>query len=160
MIYLFYFLVVVSTFALMELITWATHKYVMHGFLWVLHKDHHVPHDKLLEHNDWFAVIFAVPSILLFYLGHHFANGWLTSVALGILLYGIAYFIVHDIIIHQRIKLFTHSKSQYVRAIRWAHSRHHTKDGPGKGESFGFLWVEKKYRDKIKQDDALAESGF
>ena len=25
----------------MEFMAWFTHKYIMHGFLWVLHKDHH-----------------------------------------------------------------------------------------------------------------------
>ncbi|HCY45426.1 MAG TPA: carotene hydroxylase, partial [Flavobacteriales bacterium] len=25
----------------MEGITWCTHKFVMHGFLWYLHEDHH-----------------------------------------------------------------------------------------------------------------------
>jgi beta-carotene 3-hydroxylase len=38
-----------------------THKYVMHGFLWSLHKDHHIRDGRKLEKNDWFAVIFAVP---------------------------------------------------------------------------------------------------
>ena len=32
-----YILVLVGTFVVMEGITWLTHKYVMHGFLWYLH---------------------------------------------------------------------------------------------------------------------------
>ncbi|KKX47766.1 hypothetical protein L950_0224770 [Sphingobacterium sp. IITKGP-BTPF85] len=28
-------------FVLMEGATWIIHKYIMHGFLWGLHKDHH-----------------------------------------------------------------------------------------------------------------------
>jgi len=30
----------------MEYVAWFTHKYVMHGFLWVLHEDHHRPRDR------------------------------------------------------------------------------------------------------------------
>ncbi|MDG2274630.1 MAG: carotene hydroxylase, partial [Flavobacteriaceae bacterium] len=36
----------------MEGITWCTHKFVMHGFLWYLHEDHHQPKYKnLFEKN-------------------------------------------------------------------------------------------------------------
>ena len=36
------FLIVITTFIFMEFVAWSVHKYVMHGFLWSLHKDHHV----------------------------------------------------------------------------------------------------------------------
>lgn len=35
------FLITLVTFILMEGATWIIHKYVMHGFLWFLHRDHH-----------------------------------------------------------------------------------------------------------------------
>ncbi|WP_236978013.1 sterol desaturase family protein [Membranihabitans maritimus] len=143
----------------MEGITWLTHKYVMHGFLWVLHKDHHQPHDHDLEKNDLFAIIFAVPCITLFYFGTFHDNPWLTCIAIGVFLYGIAYFLVHDVVIHQRIKWWTHSKNKYVRAMRWAHKMHHKHLGKEDGESFGFLWVERKYRDKIKKDESIRRAG-
>lgn len=142
------------TFCLMEAITWFTHRYVMHGFLWFLHRDHHQPSKGVWELNDAFSIIFAIPSIALFYYGTRMeANVWMVYVATGILLYGFAYFFVHDIIIHQRVKWLTRSKNRYVRALRWAHKMHHKHLGPSPGESFGFLWVEKKYKDKIQQDD-------
>ena len=43
MIILFYILISIVTYGIMEGITWFVHKYVMHGFLWVLHEDHHQP---------------------------------------------------------------------------------------------------------------------
>lgn len=46
MIFLF---VMLLTFIVMEGITWLTHRYVMHGFLWVLHEDHHQPTGHILE---------------------------------------------------------------------------------------------------------------
>lgn len=36
-----YILIVLVTYITMECITWLTHKFVMHGFLWYLHEDHH-----------------------------------------------------------------------------------------------------------------------
>lgn len=151
-------LLAVIVFCLMEVITWLTHRYVMHGFLWVLHKDHHQPKGGFWELNDWFSIIFAVPCILLFYFGTQTNQTWMVYVAIGILLYGFAYFFVHDIIIHQRVKWLSRSKNRYVRALRWAHKMHHKHLEADHGESFGFLWVEKKYMDKIKSDDAKQRS--
>ena len=46
--------IVAATFFLMEGVAWATHKYVMHGFLWHLHSDHHKKdHYGLLERNEY-----------------------------------------------------------------------------------------------------------
>ena len=62
--------IVLGTFILMEGITWCTHKYIMHGFLWYLHEDHHQPKYKnLFEKNDLFFVIFALPSSMSIYFG-------------------------------------------------------------------------------------------
>ena len=64
-----YILVLLATFIIMEGITWLTHRYVMHGFLWWLHKDHHQPEPGFFEKNDSFFVIFAIPSMLLIGVG-------------------------------------------------------------------------------------------
>ncbi len=114
----------------MEGVTWLTHKYIMHGLLWRLHKDHHQPQPGFFEKNDSFFLIFAVPS-------------WLS-----IALYGLAYFLVHDVIIHQRFKWFSRSNNRYIKSIRLAHKMHHKHLGRLHGESFGLLWVAKKYRVK------------
>ena len=64
------FLIVLGTFIAMEFVSWATHKYIMHGFLWSLHKDHHqVDHKKKTQKNDLFFLIFACPSIACIYIG-------------------------------------------------------------------------------------------
>jgi len=55
----------------MELVAWATHKYLMHGLLWKLHKDHHVvDKNNKFQKNDFFFLIFAIPSIILIYIGY------------------------------------------------------------------------------------------
>jgi beta-carotene 3-hydroxylase len=80
---------------------------------------------------------------------------WMQSIGFGVMAYGFAYFLVHDVIIHQRFKWFTRSNNSYVRAIRWAHKMHHKHLDRHQGESFGMLYVAKKYWDKIRRDKKL-----
>ena len=144
--YFSFFIVTLTTFLCMEIVTWLTHKFVMHGFLWYLHEDHHQPkYQTFFEKNDWFFVIFAIPSILLFFFGIRPTLNYLFFIGLGILLYGMAYFFIHEIIIHQRIKLFTRTKIKYFVGLRKAHKIHHKHLGKEEGECFGMLYVPKKY---------------
>lgn len=130
----------------MEAATWAIHKYVMHGFLWILHRDHHDhSHTGDFERNDLFFVIFALPTIALLYLGVQEELNVLFFIGLGIFLYGMAYFFVHDIFIHQRIKFLRNTQNPYLLAIRRAHKQHHKHIGKAEGECFGFLCVPLKY---------------
>ncbi|WP_245975247.1 sterol desaturase family protein [Deminuibacter soli] len=140
----------------MEGITWLTHKYVMHGFLWHLHEDHHKKGPGFVEKNDAFFVIFAIPSWLSIMLGSIYQVWWVVSIGAGVAMYGLAYFIVHEVIIHQRIKWFSRSNSRYIRAIRWAHKMHHKHLDKEEGESFGMLIVARKYWNKVKRDEQIA----
>lgn len=134
------------TFLVMEGITWCTHKFVMHGFLWYLHEDHHQPkYQGVFEKNDAFFAIFAVPSILLFYFGIEPVLNFKFFIGLGILFYGIAYFLIHDVLIHQRFKWFDNIKNPYLIGLRKAHKVHHKHLGKEDGECFGMLNVPKKY---------------
>jgi beta-carotene 3-hydroxylase len=140
-------IIVGITFVMMEGVAWATHKYVMHGFLWNLHRDHHKKdHYGFLERNDTFFLIFAVPSMVLFIVGtlKGLHTPWLW-IGLGILLYGIAYFLVHEVFIHQRIKWLRGSRSAYFAGLRRAHKVHHKHLDKEDGECFGMLWVPMKY---------------
>ncbi len=144
--------ITLGTFLMMEGITWCTHKYVMHGFGWFLHEDHHQPgYPHVFEKNDAFFVVFAIPSILLFYFGVHPQLNILFFIGLGILLYGIAYFLIHDVLIHQRFSWFKHTNNWYFRALRKAHKIHHKKLGKQEGECFGMLLVPKKYFKEYKK---------
>src|SRR3954465_14478133 len=158
MTWLLFILVLLSTFLVMEGITWLTHRYVMHGILWHLHTDHHQKEPGFFEKNDWFFVIFAVPSICLIGYGTYHPVWWMQAIGFGIMLYGAAYFLVHDVIIHQRFKWFSRSSSTYVRAIRWAHKMHHKHLDKQEGESFGMLMVHKKYCEKVRRDRKLIEA--
>ncbi len=138
-------IIFLGTFSIMEFMAWFTHKYVMHGFLWSLHSDHHhKDHDSWFERNDAFFIFYAVVSMSLFYAG---ASGWWYGYALGfgILAYGIAYFFVHDIFIHQRFKFFRNANNWYAKGVRRAHKMHHKHLGKQDGECFGMLFVPFKY---------------
>ena len=134
------------TFLIMEGVTWCTHKYVMHGFLWYLHEDHHQPkYSSVFEKNDMFFVIFAIPSITLFYFGAVPELNYLFFIGLGILFYGMAYFLVHDVFIHRRFDWFRNTNSKYLQALRKGHKVHHKHLGKEDGECFGMLYVPWKY---------------
>ena len=135
-------MLVVVAFIGMEGIAWFTHKYVMHGLLWKLHKDHHKKETPgLLERNDYFFLIFALPGIAGLFFGMQYNYNFLFWIGLGITLYGLAYFLVHDVFIHQRLKFFRNSDNKYLKAIRRAHKTHHKHLGKEDGECFGMLWV-------------------
>ena len=143
---LIYIAITLVTFLLMECVTWLTHKFVMHGFMWYFHEDHHQPkYPDTFERNDIFFIIFAAPSILLFYFGTRGALNYMFFIGLGILLYGIAYFLVHDVLIHQRFKWFKKTKNKYLVGLRKAHKTHHKHLGKEDGECFGMLYVPFKY---------------
>lgn len=145
-------LVVFLTFWVMEFVAWATHKFVMHGFLWYLHEDHHVKEPGFFEKNDAFFLIFAIPSWLCIMLGMMNQSTLSVSIGAGIAVYGFAYFLVHEVFIHQRLKWFRNSNNLYLRAVRRAHKMHHKHLGKHHGESFGMLIVHPRYiREELKR---------
>jgi len=145
-------LTVMATYIFMEFVAWSAHKFVMHGFLWNLHRDHHQKNlNQKYEKNDWFFLMFATPSFLLMYFGFEASEiNFMFWVGIGIALYGITYVFVHDVFIHQRIKIFRNTNSHYFLAMRRAHKMHHKHLGKVNGEAFGFLWVPQKYRNNYK----------
>jgi beta-carotene 3-hydroxylase len=141
--------IVVATFLFWEFVAWFTHKYIMHGVLWIWHKSHHTVHDHTLEKNDWFAVVFSLPSIALFYYFSQVEyNVYGLAVGLGILCYGIFYVVFHDIIVHQRIRWRPEKRSRYLQRMIQAHYVHHSKHTKDGCEAFGFLIAPKKYEPK------------
>jgi beta-carotene 3-hydroxylase len=132
---------VIAAFLFMEFIAWFSHKYIMHGFLWVLHKDHHIPHDNKLEKNDWFAFMFAIPAIVLIYFGFE-SFDYRFYLGIGITLYGLSYFLFHDVMVHQRLPILKGEKNWYWKATISAHKDHHTK---GTQRNYGFLLAPFKY---------------
>ncbi|MDX1685989.1 MAG: sterol desaturase family protein [Saprospiraceae bacterium] len=147
-------LLVIGAYVFMEFMAWFTHKYIMHGILWDWHEDHHLPEHKkqgFFERNDRFFLVFAVPSATCFILGSFIENYFfLVFIGLGILLYGVTYFLIHDVYIHRRFSWFKHLDNPYSRAILKAHGAHHAKETKEDCESFGLLVVHPKFF-KIKR---------
>lgn len=145
MAWLLPFLIVLATIAAMEGVAWASHKYIMHGFGWAWHRDHHEPHDKVLETNDLFGLVGAAMSIAMFAAGSRWvmgADAWwpATWIGLGILGYGIIYTLVHDGLVHQRYFRWV-PRSGYAKRIVQAHKLHHATVGKEGGVSFGFVFA-------------------
>lgn len=140
MAYLVPILITLGTFLLMEFGAYAAHRWIMHGFGWDWHKSHHEEHDDTFEKNDLYAVCFAVISIALFALGSTYVPV-LWWVALGILFYGIFYFIFHDGLVHHRWLFKNPPRNGYLKRLYQAHRLHHATDGKDGAVSFGFLYA-------------------
>ena len=145
---LMFILVLIASYFFMEFVAWFAHKYVMHGWGWFLHADHHSrspqQSDAFFEKNDSFFVIFAIPAMLGYILGSIYSIPLLIAAAIGITLYGATYFLIHDVLFHQRIKLRIRGNA-YFRALRRAHGMHHVHYSKEEGECFGLLIFPAKY---------------
>ena len=135
-------IILVATVAFMEGFAYAMHRWVMHGFMWALHESHHRPRTGWFEANDWFAVIFALPSILLIFIGTQLdASPAFAWVGAGVAAYGMIYFFFHDVIVHRRLKHGWRPTSAYMRRIVQAHRLHHAAETRDGTVSFGFLYA-------------------
>ena len=136
-------LIITATVLAMEFVAWSSHKYIMHGFGWGWHRDHHEPHDNFFEKNDLYAVLGAAISISFFCLGSPVIVGaaaWWPAIfiGIGVLVYGIIYTAIHDGLIHQRWFRWV-PKRGYAKRLVQAHKLHHATIGKAGGVSFGFI---------------------
>lgn len=135
-----------ATFFGMEFAAWALHRYVMHGFLWWLHEDHHViDKNKWWQLNDAFAIFFAVPSFFSILFSAIYRIPTLGAFGFGIMAYGIAYFFVHEIIIHRRLNIKGLNKGWYINGVKRAHHVHHSVRSKHGAKNFGMLIVPLAY---------------
>ncbi|MBK7284345.1 MAG: sterol desaturase family protein [Sphingomonadales bacterium] len=151
-----------TTIIAMEGVAYVAHRWVMHGPGWFLHASHHRARVGRWEANDLYALIFAIPSILLFWWGIGLGNGALYAWAGGgIAAYGAIYFGFHDVIVHKRIHHRYIPASNYMKRIIQAHRLHHVIETREGTVSFGFLWAPKpealKAELKLRGKDGLRE---
>jgi beta-carotene 3-hydroxylase len=136
---------VLASVVAMEFIAWGSHKYIMHGWGWGWHRDHHEPHDNALEKNDLYGIVGAVTSMSMFAIGSPLVLGqhaWEpgTWVGLGVMLYGVIYTLIHDGLVHQRYFKYV-PRSGYAKRLVQAHKLHHATVGREGGVSFGFVFA-------------------
>ena len=139
---IFSILIVLSTIIAMECLSWFIHKFLFHGPLWFMHQSHHKKSHSFLEWNDLFALLFATLSLYLMYVDRKYF-GYRFFIGLGITLYGLIYFIIHDWFVHRRFKTFKSNNSS-LKAVRKAHKIHHKNQGKEQGKAFGLLFVNRK----------------
>jgi beta-carotene 3-hydroxylase len=122
-----------GAFALMEVVSYVTHRWVMHGFGMGWHRSHHAPPTGRIERNDRYPLCFSALGFTLFLLA---ATGWpaLGWVAAGVTTYGVAYLFVHEVYIHRRLAVPL-PRVRYLEWLRAAHRDHHL----GRGEPYGML---------------------
>ena len=123
----------------MEIFAWWAHKYVMHGWGWAWHRDHHEPHDNALEKNDLYAVTFGTIVFAMFAIGYVYSD-LLWWIAFGITCYGLIYTIIHGGLVHQRLFRWV-PKRGYAKRLVQAHKLHHATVGKEGGVSFGFVFA-------------------
>lgn len=131
----------------MEIISYLVHRFIFHGVLWEIHRSHHEPTHGMFELNDLFSLFFATVSVYLMYHGSVApleSTGF--AVGTGIAVYGILYFVIHDLFAHKRFMPFK-SDSYIMRLIRYAHQRHHQSIDKDGQEPYGlFLFPYDKYQ--------------
>ena len=126
---------VAVSFVAMEAVSYATHRWVMHGFGMAWHRSHHLPDRGGWERNDLFPLAFSALGVLGFALASYGpAVRPLFWIATGVTLYGAAYAYVHDVFIHQRLRLPV-PRLRYLGWLREAHRVHHLFGG----EPYGML---------------------
>lgn len=132
--------VVVLTVVAMEFVAYAVHRYIMHGWGWGWHRSHHEERKGWFEVNDLYGLVFAGLSLLFFtYLATLFPI--LYWVGVGMAVYGLLYFFVHDGLVHRRFPFAGSPRGGYLKRLVQAHRLHHAvKDREG-AVSFGFLYA-------------------
>jgi beta-carotene 3-hydroxylase len=123
--------VLVGSFVVMEPLTAATHRWVMHGVGEWFHRSHHQPGRKVRwERNDWFPVAFATIVVSGMWVGFN-RDGFvgLVPAAIGVTLYGAVYALVHDGYIHRRIDPFGERRNAYLDHVAESHRIHHLYNG-------------------------------
>jgi beta-carotene 3-hydroxylase len=136
-----FWIALVCTVGATESVAWFTHRYLLHGPMWFLHRSHHTPQRSFWEWNDLFILVYAVPSAVCVYIGLDSQNVWLTGLGFGIATYGVLYFLVHDVLIHRRVRVWRQPFGWYFRALVRGHKVHHKQLGRDHSRVFGFLWV-------------------
>ena len=141
-------------FVLMEPVSYASHRWVMHGIGWALHRSHHrrrtvVSWRDRFEANDWFPVVFAAFTVGVMAMGTGVRSAHLlVPVAVGVTAYGAAYGFVHDCYIHGRIGALPVLRP--LERLRAAHALHHRYGG----EPYGMLCpvVPRELRERAGSD--------
>lgn len=108
------------------------HGVVWHGPLAFVHRSHHTKRAGTFEWNDALSTLHAPPAIALILFGCRGPEGPLREVlfgvGLGMTLFGMAYVVVHDGFVHERLPITWLARFRYFRTLRACHRAHHRGD--------------------------------
>jgi beta-carotene 3-hydroxylase len=142
-----YVITAIISFFFMEIVAWFTHKYIMHGFGWYLHRDHHIKEEKksFFEKNDVYVFIYVVPAVVLIVTGLSNHNFVPVSIGIGFTLYGLTYFLIHEVVIHKRFRFNREIRNKYLSALIRAHEAHHVPNNRSDFRCFGLLIFPRRF---------------
>ena len=150
--------IALAAFVLMEPITAATHRWVMHGIGEFLHRSHHQRTLTRLERNDWYPVMFAATVNVGFLAGFNWNGfGTLVPIGIGVTAYGAAYALVHDVYIHGRLGWFDGQQIQVFERLAEAHRVHHLYNAAPYGMLFPMVPSELRERASRTERNPLAK---
>lgn len=121
--------VAATTAVLMELWASLLHGRVWHGPLWAVHRSHHRRSTGGLEANDALSILHVPIAIALIVYGSLAGPGLAGDlpfgVGVGMTLFGVSYFVVHDGLIHGRLPVGALGRLSYFARVKRAHEEHH-----------------------------------
>lgn len=137
-------------FVLNETAAYALHRWIFHGRFWEIHRTHHEPNHGWFELNDFFSLGFAGVAILLIVSGWSAGTeSWSLAAGIGITVYGLLYFVIHDMFTHGRF-ITPRFSNKVLRTIKRAHQNHHHVTHKRGQEPYGlFLFPYEKYRPRF-----------
>jgi beta-carotene 3-hydroxylase len=113
----------------MELWAGLLHGRLWHGVLWNMHGSHHRPRHGHFERNDALSGLHAPLAVAFILYGCVGAPSALREVlygaGLGMTAFGVAYFVVHDGLVHGRLPVGFLKRFTYFRRVVEAHEAHH-----------------------------------
>lgn len=134
------------------------HGQLWHGVLWFSHRSHHEPKTSYLEFNDIFAAFHASLAIFLIVYGFEAGPGFWYEISIaagfGMTTFGMAYFLVHDGFIHERLPVHFLAKIAYLRRVRNSHRVHHLRDHQGPYGLFLGEWELRRAHKQRRQTQA------
>ena len=137
--------------AAMDLWAALLHGRVWHSWLWRVHRSHHEPRPQgaRFEINDALSVLHAPIAIALILFGCTATPGFVRELGFGIgvgmTLFGMAYVVVHDGLVHGRLPVRFLLHLRYFRGVARAHRVHHT--GVAGGAPYGLFFARWELRD-------------
>ncbi len=154
-----FLLIAVGGFVLMEPLTAATHRWVMHGVGEWFHRSHHRSvRTAGWERNDWFPVAFAAIVMFGLWIGFNSSLTALVPLGVGVTLYGVTYALVHDGYIHRRIDPFGSRRIAVLDRLSAAHRIHHLYNAAPYGMLVPIVPAELRERATATDRNPLATS--